>query len=279
MTQWLEQSTAATVIMGPFVDQSNGYTPETGLTAGGVDEIGVYKHDATALTSISGTTTFTHRAGGMYTMTLSTADTGTVGRLTAYVRDDDVCLPVWKEFMVVPSNVYDSLVGGTDTLQADATQWNGTAVATPDTAGHPVVTVKEGTGAGELNVTSGVVDANLTQMGGVAQSATDLKDFADAGYNPATNYITGIEGTHNTLDDLSDVWVTDTYAEPGQETPATPQTLKNVLMYWYKSFVNKKDETASLWQLYNNAGDTVHQKATISDNGTTTTKTNVVSGP
>jgi len=31
--------------------------------------------------------------------------------------------------------------------------------------------------------------SNLIQIGGVAQSATDLKDFADAGYDPATNSV------------------------------------------------------------------------------------------
>jgi len=34
---------------------------------------------------------------------------------------------------------------------------------------------------------------DLTQIGGVAQSATDLKDFADAGYDPATDQITGVK--------------------------------------------------------------------------------------
>jgi len=34
---------------------------------------------------------------------------------------------------------------------------------------------------------------NLTEIGGVAQSATDLKDFADAGYDPATDKITGVK--------------------------------------------------------------------------------------
>jgi hypothetical protein len=34
--------------------------------------------------------------------------------------------------------------------------------------------------------------ANLTQIGGVAQSATDLKDFADDGYDPATNKVQGV---------------------------------------------------------------------------------------
>lgn len=140
--QLLKQSTAATVLIGPFVDNADGYTPETGLTAGGVDEIGVYKHDGTALTSISGTTTFTHRAGGMYTATLSTTDTNTVGRLTLYVRDDSVCLPAWKDFIVLPANVYDSLVGGTDYLDINAVQWAGTATSLNGTTSLPEVDVR-----------------------------------------------------------------------------------------------------------------------------------------
>lgn len=37
-----------------------------------------------------------------------------------------------------------------------------------------------------------VLDVSLTEMGGVAQSATDLKDFADAGYDPGTNKVQGV---------------------------------------------------------------------------------------
>jgi len=36
-------------------------------------------------------------------------------------------------------------------------------------------------------------DVNLTKIGGDTQSATDLKDFADAGYDPATDKITGVK--------------------------------------------------------------------------------------
>lgn len=36
------------------------------------------------------------------------------------------------------------------------------------------------------------VPANMTQIGGDSQSATDLKDFADAGYDPATNKVQGL---------------------------------------------------------------------------------------
>lgn len=55
---------------------------------------------------------------------------------------------------------------------ANVTQWLGTACATPTIAGVPEV--------------------DLTHVGGDAQSGTDLKDFADAGYDPATNKVQGV---------------------------------------------------------------------------------------
>jgi len=36
------------------------------------------------------------------------------------------------------------------------------------------------------------LDVNLTEIGGASQSAADLKDFADAGYDPATNKVQGV---------------------------------------------------------------------------------------
>jgi len=46
---------------------------------------------------------------------------------------------------------------------------------------HPAVTV------------SGTVSADIVSIGGSAQSMTDLKDFADSGYDPATNKIEGVK--------------------------------------------------------------------------------------
>lgn len=42
-------------------------------------------------------------------------------------------------------------------IPANVTGWNGTAVATPDTAGYPKVTVKDGTGTGEIDTNAGKV--------------------------------------------------------------------------------------------------------------------------
>lgn len=48
------------------------------------------------------------------------------------------------------------------TPRANVMQWNGANIATPDSSGHPKVTIKSGTGTGELSLASGVV-----QVGGV----------------------------------------------------------------------------------------------------------------
>ncbi len=42
-------------------------------------------------------------------------------------------------------------------IKADVAYWNASAVATPDTAGYPKVTLKAGSGTGELNLSSGNV--------------------------------------------------------------------------------------------------------------------------
>jgi len=57
-------------------------------------------------------------------------------------------------------------------IDVDVTAWNGTAVATPDTAGYPKVTLKSGTGTGEVNLSSGRADANATYIAGAAVSTS-----------------------------------------------------------------------------------------------------------
>ena len=43
------------------------------------------------------------------------------------------------------------------------------------------------------------IEANVTQIGDAAQSATDLKDFADAGYDPDTNKLVGLDTSFNSV--------------------------------------------------------------------------------
>jgi hypothetical protein len=66
--------------------------------------------------------------------------------------------------------IEESMVIPLHTREVNVTQWNGTAVATPDTAGFPKVTIKDGTGTGEIALTSGKVDEVTTLTGHTAQT-------------------------------------------------------------------------------------------------------------
>lgn len=116
MTMWLKQSTAVTVKLGPFLDDTDGKTAETALTISQADvrlskNGGDYaqKNDATACT---------HDELGEYDCPLNTTDTDTLGRLRLMVQESGA-LPVWHDYMVVPANVWDSLFGS-DKLQVHA---------------------------------------------------------------------------------------------------------------------------------------------------------------
>lgn len=120
--QLLKQSTAATVKLGPFVDSTDGVTAETGLTISQAD-IRLSKGGG-AFAQTNNATGATHDENGWYGVPLDTTDTATLGRLTVAIAESGA-LPVWAEYLVVPANVYDSLVSGSDYLQADAVQVEG----------------------------------------------------------------------------------------------------------------------------------------------------------
>ena len=71
----------------------------------------------------------------------------------------------------------------------------------------------------------------------------------------------------------------DTYAEPGQGTPAATLSLAAKINYLFKAWRNRSTQTATTYSLYNDDATTVDQKATVSDDGTTADKGEVVTGP
>lgn len=152
--QYLKQSTAATLKIGPFIDDTDGKTAETGLTIAQAD-VRLSKNGGD-IAQKTEATSCTHDELGIYGCPIDATDTATLGRLQLWVHESGA-LPVWHEFLVIPANVYDSLFS-TDKLEVD-----------------------------------------LNQIGGVAQSATDLKDFADAGYDPATNKIEGCKANDDMI--------------------------------------------------------------------------------
>lgn len=112
---FLKQSTAITVKAGPFLDETDGKTAETGLTISQAD-VRLSKNGG-AFAQKTEATAATHDENGWYGVPLDATDTGTLGRLTLAIHESGA-LPVWMEFMVVPANVWDSLFS-TDRLQVD----------------------------------------------------------------------------------------------------------------------------------------------------------------
>ncbi len=192
MAQWIEQGQSITVKIGPFVDATDGNTAEIGLTLTQPD-IRLSKNGG-AFAQKSAAQTLSHDENGYYGLSLSATDTGTLGRLTVHVKEAGA-LPVWHEFMVVTTNTWDSLFGS-DYLQTDMMQCGSANVgvgAIPSVAAGATGGLVKGDGS--VTFTAGVgnrLSVDTTALGGTVQSAADLKDFADAGYDPGTNKVQGV---------------------------------------------------------------------------------------
>lgn len=110
---WLKQSTQASVVVGPFLATSDGYSSCTGLTVNQalirISKNGLAYAQANSASSAS------HDESGNYRAVLSTTDTNTVGRLRLSVSAASA-LPVWHDFLVLPAATYDALVSGTACL-------------------------------------------------------------------------------------------------------------------------------------------------------------------
>lgn len=165
---WLKQSTASQEVpLGYFLDSTDGNTEETALSIANTD-IKIWKTGATTLAN-KNSGGATHISNGIYYATLDATDTNTLGPMTIFVHVSGA-LTVKVDCLVLPTNVYDSLIAGTDTLNADVTQWLGTAVATPTTAGVPEV--------------------DLTHISGDSSAADNLEaDYDGTGYNKSASTI------------------------------------------------------------------------------------------
>lgn len=115
---WCKQSTAATLIVGPILDSAGAE-----FTTAVIGDLSISKNGGT-LTALAGNT-FNHIANGQYSVTLTTGNLDTLGRLQITCNRATYQMPP-VGLTVVPAMVFDSMVLGTDVLQSDVTQFGGT---------------------------------------------------------------------------------------------------------------------------------------------------------
>lgn len=121
MTRELKQSTATTVIVGPFLDDTDGKSPEAGLTVASIDvDIikGITRTDLTITSSGGNNDMAAVGPNGYYSLELTATDTNTLGnfRVTFNISG---ALPFYEDFIIRPAEPYDTLIGGTDNLTVD----------------------------------------------------------------------------------------------------------------------------------------------------------------
>lgn len=245
---FLKQSTAIDVLIGPFVDSTDGDAEETALTINQADvrlskngQAGAEKNDVTACA---------HDADGMYNCEFDATDTGTVGQLTLWVHVAGALL-VRHDWHVIEEDIYDALYGasaaGFDTNQrVDVGSWLGGAIPAQSETGVPEV--------------------DLTFVSGVAEDVATETNVSTRATPSQVN------------DEVLDVFTVDTVAEEAQGVPPAAPTQKQILSYLYMTWRNASKATATERRIVNDAG-VVIAKATMSDDGTTFDQGELVSGP
>ena len=168
--RYLKTNTATIVTVGPFYDKTDGVTIETGLTI--TNEritFVVDNNDGSAptlvLDNVTGATSGTSNDlnyiancdAGLMQLELAAANVNYLGRAFLTVTDAANHVPVFHEFMILPAMVFDSLIAGTDVMDASMTQILGTAVSTPATAGILDVNLK--------NIANATVSTSTAQLG------------------------------------------------------------------------------------------------------------------
>jgi hypothetical protein len=108
----IRQSTAVNVMVGPFVDSTDGATAETGLTISQAD-VRLSKN-AGDMAQKSDNTALVHDEIGYYLCELDATDTNTVGALMLAVNESGA-LPVRMDFQIVEEAVYDALFAASAT--------------------------------------------------------------------------------------------------------------------------------------------------------------------
>ncbi len=158
----LKQSTAVTVLLGPYIDKTDGFTEETGLAGAGTE---ISKAGAAFG---AGPVLGTHDSDGWYPISLTTTHTNTLGDLTIKGHDNATHLPVWMHFTVLPANSFDALVSGSGVgMRSDVQGWLGSAVAAVTNAGVPEVDITHIAGAA-VSTSTAQLGVNAVQAGGTA---------------------------------------------------------------------------------------------------------------
>lgn len=188
MSVWLREDTAVTIVIGPFVDPTTPATEEEALT---VNQAAVrLSKNGGAFAQKNDATTASHMENGFYSCPLNATDTSTPGSLVVAV-DDANALIWWKEYHVVPQQVWDSLFS-TDRLQVHAAEISNDLITAAAIANGAIDAATFAAGAITATViATDAIDAdaiadNAINAASIASDAITAAKIADGAIDAAT---------------------------------------------------------------------------------------------
>ena len=259
MTIWLRQSTAGQEIpLGYFLDSTDGNTAEDSLTISNTD-IKIWKTGATTLSN-KNSGGATHIDGGVYYAVLNATDTDTLGPLVIFVHESG-SLAVRLECLVLPTNVYDSLVLGSDYLDIETAAMaagviTASAIATAAIDADAIAT----NAIGATEIAAGAIAADAFAAGAIDDAAIAADVYAQINA------------------ELVDVFDTDILSEPSQGAPPATPTRDQILKYLFYVLRNKGDSIEGIKRFYANDGSTVLWSKATSDDDITYEEDKGISG-
>lgn len=174
MNGYLKQSTASqSRLIGPFVDDTDFKTAETGLTIANTDII-LRANGTTLANKNSGGGT--HQANGMYSVTWDATDTANVGELFFSVKVAGA-LQVFGSYVVLEEAVYDALFGAS-AAGYQVPIWS-SAGATVNLSATTVATVTTTGTATAVTTVNGLANNVITAASIAADAITDAKVASD----------------------------------------------------------------------------------------------------
>lgn len=171
---------------------------------------------------------------------------------------------------------------------------NVNAVLTNGAHGGAAATASFGGAGGITSTLTGSVTGSVGSVTGAVGSVTGAVGSVTGAVGSVTGAVGSVTGlTAANLDatissratpaqvktQMTDALNVDTYAEPGQGTPLATTTLVGKIGYLFKNWRNRQTQTSTTWSLFNDDALTVDQKATVADDATTASKTEIATGP
>ena len=219
-------------------------------------------------------------------------DAGLDHLVAAPVIGSDVADDSIIAFMVSASATadWDDLDNTTDSLEAlDHTIMKDDGVASYNRSTDSLQAIADGGGGPTVGaIADGVWDELRGDHTTTLTFGSELTE-----YDPPTNAelateINDVQSDIGALNDIStgqvntevmDVLTVDTSTLPVQGAPPVTPTFEQMITWIYKTLRNKVTQTSTTWSLYDDAGSTVDSKRTVSDDGATTTLSEIETGP